>query len=189
MVKFKDEVATMPISEFRALDPEYWDKSNDKYYTVENTVLEASKRNQRKKTEKKDGDIFWCDFDLKNHAIRPGLILFMNGIKPIICTISSTDKRADWQKHPNVEIARPLKKGNDLLKNRSHVSVNKFRYVKDPEIEILGKIGEVQPENLKEIKKRFYETNFVKGELVDDHPALESLLLDDDMESLLEDLD
>ena len=126
----------------------------------------------------------------ENHAVRPALILHINGIKPIVCVVCSTEHRGDdWEDFPNIKIERPLKKDDHKLPNDSHVALNRYRYLKDDSIEIMSKIGEINTGNLNDIKREFIKLNVVKDKLINEYPPLSESLIDfQGLDATMEDL-
>lgn len=161
MLNIKDDVAKLPMEEFAKLDPWYWNSAANKYYDIESSVsvLEASLRNKRKKDELKSGDIIKCNFHIPEHSKRPGLILILNGLKPLVCTICTNSHNPKYKKYTaNVDIVDPILLPDNYL-DPSHVATNRFRYVKDSKMDLYKKIGRVNNNNLKEITNQFIAEN------------------------------
>ena len=180
-----DKIALMPIEEFFELNPSYWSTESDKYYQYSFTD-ESSKRNLRKKNKPKDGYIVLCKFGISRHSKRPGLVLEIPGMKPVICIVASIYDTNNWDSYSqNVKIKTPLKDG--YLDHESYVATDKFRYLESNDIEIIHKIGEVQYSNLEKIKEVFRKININDDKLLNEKPTLESLLYEN-IESVIEDI-
>ena len=192
MIEIKDDVATMPIEEFAKLDPWYWDSSADKYYnnmTTEDFTMESSKRNINRHKELKTGDICSCDFHIPVHSQRPGLVLILNGKKPLVCTVCTNEHNPDYKDYEaNIDIIDPIIYPDHHL-NPSHVATNRFRYVKDPKMSIFSKIGKVDKENLKDIIKQFLIENSTAAKMKQNNLAsFESLIELENLDMLIDDL-
>jgi hypothetical protein len=195
MINLNDNVANMPIEEFAKLDPWYWDHSADKYYPNMNIVLidEASKRNINRKKMLKTGDICSCDFHIPDHSQRPGLVLILPGLKPLVCTVCTNEHRSDYHDfEANIDIIDPIIYPGMHL-NPSHVATNRFRYVKDPKMDIFNKIGKVDKKNLEIIVKQFLIENSDAKKLKQNNLATEESMsvlesIDDILDDFLDDL-
>lgn len=184
MIEIDDTVALIPIEEFIALDPWYWDVSADKYYKSYcikmDPITEASKRRIRRVTKCKEGDIYLYNFHLSTHSVRPGLLLKLNNDKMVIVMICSSNHRKDFEKFPaNISITTPLRDGS--LDNPSHVATNRFRYLDTNDLG--SRLGSVSYLNLEAIRQRFYEINAKHHE-----NTIESLLEIEGIDSLIDEL-
>lgn len=184
------DVGLLPIEEFVALDPWYWGKESDKDYACYIPVDESSKRRLRRNAELKDGEIAWFEFDIKNHSIRPGIILRIPNQKPVVVIIGTTHKdkgHLDKKKNPaNIKIEEPLKTGNNMPNGPSHACTNRYRYLSDTDsYRFISKIGFATDDNLEDIKRLYLETNSKRES---NRNITESFMLDDDLDSLLSDI-